>query len=109
MKFRSVPTTPTTRTAVGGSDTPVAPVETALRNMPCNVKITVQMEGYPAIEVTLEDENEVRNVMARFAPKAIITENPAEVLKHLTDDTNPLFNAMLTTGKAMGLDLPVGL
>lgn len=95
-----------------GTSTPqrepiVTPV--GLRNNTCNVKLTVQMEGFPPIEVTLENENEVRNVIARFTPVDLIKTATNVVLENITDDTNPLFQAMIATGKSMELDLPAGL
>lgn len=107
MKLRTLSNTPTrteapSREAVGVG-TP------SLSNHPCNVKLTVQMEGFPAHEITLENENEVRNVIARFIPPTILTTSPAEVLPHLTDDLDDLFNLMVTTGKSMNLSLPAGI
>ena len=93
--------TETERVAVGTTPT--------LTNLPCNVKITVQMENFEPIEVIAENENEARNILARFVPKQIIAQNSALVMAHLTDDLNPLFTAMLTEAKRQGLSLPTGL
>jgi hypothetical protein len=90
------------REPIGGASTSAS----ALTNHACNVTITVQMEGYPPITAVLENEAEARNLLARFAPTAIITSNPESILPYLTDDTNPLFELMLATAKQKGLSLP---
>lgn len=96
-----------TRTPI--EDAPTPAVAPALTNYPCNVKLTVQMDGFPPINVELENENEVRNVIGRFAPTSLIKANAEQVLEHITDDTNPLFQAMLVTAKALNLSLPQGI
>lgn len=98
-----------TRTPIQSA--PVAPVVPALTNLTFvePVKLTVQMDGFPPINVELENEAEVRNVVARFAPTSLIRSNAEQVLEHVTDDTDPLFQAIIMTAKAMGLSLPQGI
>ena len=106
MDIKILSSTPTSEQAVPVRET----IGTrTLSNNPCNVTLTVQLEGNNPIQVTLHNENEVRNVIARFVPTEIIDSASTEVRKHLNNDLNELFSFMLTEAKAQGLSLPQGI
>jgi hypothetical protein len=81
----------------------------SLTNRPCNVEIVITVKGYDPIKVTLENEEEARNVIARFAPSSLMEAHPRQVLDHFDDSTNPIFELLVATAKLEGLSIPEGI
>ena len=95
------------------NNTPTTPartsVEPTLSNYPVDAVVTFAVNGETPLIYNFEDENDVRNFLARLVPTSIIEANPEEVLTHLNDTTNGMFDDLLKLAKQEGLALPTGI
>jgi hypothetical protein len=77
-----------------------------LSNNPCEVIITMQVNGGNVEQFTLRNEKSARNLLARMVPVDVIVNNTKELISHIDDDTAPMFDFFREEAITQGLDLP---
>lgn len=91
------------------NSTPRTPIKRELTNHTCSVILTVKVEDGETAEFRIGNEADARNLLARLVPTSVLDSSTQQVLEHITDESQPLFDFLLAEGKAKGLDLPEGI
>lgn len=84
-------------------------IKKELTNLPCSVKLTVQVADGEVAQFEIGNEADARNFLARLVPTSILNSSPQQVMEHISDETQPLFDFLLAEGKARNLSLPEGI